>query len=183
MASENDFTWITEVHLSEHDPNWPEEFEEEARRLGSLLRENALAIHHIGSTAVPGLPAKPVVDLMVEVTDLSVVQQMTGQFEEAGYEVLGESGIPGRHFLTRNAGGERTHDVHIFQTGHKEIEQMILFRDRLRQNPDVAAAYSQLKKDLANKHRYDPIAYTQAKSEFIMNAVGAQRAQLADRSE
>lgn len=183
MASDDSFTWITEVRLVEYDPSWPREFEQEAQRLRAVLGDKALAIHHVGSTAVPGLPAKPVVDLMVEVADLSAIQQITEQFQEAGYEVLGENGIPGRHFITRNAERERTHDVHIFQTGHTEIEQMILFRDRLRQDPDEATAYRELKNDLADEYRHDPIAYTQGKSEFIMNAVAAQKKQLAQRRD
>jgi GrpB-like predicted nucleotidyltransferase (UPF0157 family) len=116
LASQDNFTWITEIHLAQYDPNWPKEFESEAEILRGLLGDQAIAIHHIGSTAVPGLDAKPVVDLMVEVTELETVQSMTDEFENAGYEVLGENGIPGRHFVTRNSGGERTHDIHIFQT-------------------------------------------------------------------
>lgn len=183
MVNDKKFTWITEIHIVDYDPGWPGEFKKESRRLRAVLGDRALAIHHIGSTAVRGLPAKPVVDLMVEVADLGIVQQMTDQFEQAGYEVLGESGIPGRHFITRNALGKRTHDIHIFQTGHREIDQMILFRDHLRQNPDAAKAYGRLKKDLAEQFRHEPIAYTQAKSDFIMNAVMTRKEQLSNQGE
>ena len=175
MTDQNNFTWITEIHLTKYDPNWPTQFEAEAEILNGLLGDTALAIYHIGSTAVPGLDAKPVVDLMVEVTDLETVQSMTNEFNKAGYEVLGESGIRGRHFITRNSGGERTHDIHLFQTGHTEIEQMILFRDRMRENPSEATVYSDLKNELAKQHRQDPIRYTQGKTEFILNSVKAQK--------
>ncbi len=182
MTNQNEFTWITEVHLVEHDPQWPMEFEAEAERLEGLLGERAVGIHHIGSTAVPGLDAKPVVDLMVEVSDLREVQQMTDVFEEAGYEVLGENGIPGRHFITRNEEGERTHDVNIFESGHDEITRMILFRDRMRENPDEATAYSELKNKLASMYKNDPIRYTQGKSDFILGAVDAQKEFLETRN-
>ena len=178
MTNQDDFTWITEIHLTKYDPSWPVEFEVEAEILRGLLGEEALAIHHIGSTAVPGLDAKPVVDLMVEVKDLETVQSMKDEFKNAGYEVRGESGIPGRHFITRNSYGERTHDIHIFQTGHNEIEQMILFRDRMREKSAEAEAYSELKNELANQHRQDPIRYTQEKTDFIMRAIKAQKEKL-----
>ena len=175
MTDQADFTWIADIHLTEYDPQWPKQFEAEAEILGELLGDTALAIHHIGSTAVAGLDAKPVIDLMVEVTDLETVQSMTDEFNKAGYEVLGESGIPGRHFVTRNSDRERTHDIHFFQTGHIEIEQMILFRDRMRENPIEAEAYSKLKNELAKQYRHDPIRYTQEKTEFIMKSIKAQK--------
>jgi GrpB-like predicted nucleotidyltransferase (UPF0157 family) len=178
LTDQNNFTWITEIHLDGYDPEWPKQFRAEAEKLSELLGDTALGIHHIGSTAVPGLAAKPVVDLMVEVTNLETIQSMTGEFNKAGYEVLGESGIPGRHFVTRNSDGVRTHDIHIFQTGHTEIEQMILFRDRMRENPSEAEAYSIMKYELANQYRHDPIRYTQEKSEFIMNSIKAQKEHL-----
>ena len=181
--SQDDFTWITEVKLVEYNPNWPEMFKAESEILHDLLEDIAIGIHHIGSTAVLGMDAKPVVDLMVEATDLEIVQSMTDEFKKAGYEVLGESGIPGRHFITRNSAGKRTHDIHIFQSAHKEIEQMILFRDRMRENASEAEAYSELKHDLASKHRHDPVRYTQEKTEFILRALDAQKSKVSGRRE
>jgi GrpB-like predicted nucleotidyltransferase (UPF0157 family) len=173
--SQDEFTWITEIYLVDYDPKWPEMFKEEAKILLELLEDILVSITHIGSTAVPGLDAKPIVDLMVEVTNLEKVQSMQEEFQNAGYEVLGENGISGRHFVTRNSEGKRTHDIHIFQTGHKEIEQMILFRDRMLENPLEAEAYSALKNDLANRYHDDPIRYTQGKTDFILSSVDAQR--------
>lgn len=181
--SQDDFTWIAEVRLTEYNPDWPEMFVTESEVLHELLGENAVGIHHVGSTAIPCMVAKPVVDLLVEVSDLEVVQFMTEEFKSAGYEVLGESGIPGRHFITRNSDGERTYDVHIFQSSHKEIGQMILFRDRMRENPSEAEAYSGLKQELANKYRHDPVRYTQEKSEFILGAIEAQKSEVSRREE
>jgi GrpB-like predicted nucleotidyltransferase (UPF0157 family) len=181
--TKDDFTWITEVHLAEYDPNWPDMFKAESEIARELLGNTAVAIHHIGSTAVPGLVAKPIVDLMIEVSDLERVQSMTDEFKAAGYEVLGESGIPGRHFITRNSAGQRTYDIHIFQTGHHEIEQMILFRDRMLENPAEAEAYSKLKRKLANQYQYDPVRYTQEKTEFIVSAIEAQRSKVSRRDK
>ena len=181
MTDSKGFTWITEVRIVPYDPSWPDQFEAEAEILRQLLGESALAIHHVGSTAVQGLSAKPVVDLMVEVPDLTLVQSMTSEFEAAGYEVRGEGGILGRHFVTRNAAGQRTHDIHIFPTGHRELEQMILFRDRMREDPEEAQAYSELKRRLAERYKQDPVRYTQEKTDFIVNAVRRQREKMAGR--
>jgi GrpB-like predicted nucleotidyltransferase (UPF0157 family) len=181
MTDSKGFTWITEVRIVPYDPSWPDQFEAEAEILRQLLGESALPIHHVGSTAVPGLSAKPVVDLMVEVPELTLVQSMTSEFEAAGYEVRGEGGIPGRHFVTRNAAGQRTHDVHIFPAGHRELQHMLLFRDRMRENPEEARAYSELKHRLAERYREDPDRYTQEKSKFIVDAIWRQREKLASR--
>ncbi len=183
MADQDEFTWITEVLLAEYDPDWPVEFISESRRVQDVLGEKVVGVHHVGSTAVNNLIAKPVIDLLVEVADLEPIDAMTDSFIDAGYEVRGESGIPGRRFLTRNEEGQRTHDIHIFQTGHNEIAQMLLFRDRLRESPDVAASYADLKRELAAKFPDDVLRYTQEKTEFILGAVEAQRRVVAIRSD
>ena len=173
--ADQEFTWITEVLLAEYDPDWPGEFISESRRVREVLGAKVVDVHHVGSTAVNNLIAKPIIDLLVEVADLEPIDAMTESFIDAGYEVRGESGIPGRRFLTRNEEGQRTHDIHIFQTGHDEIVQMLLFRDKLRENPDVAASYADLKRGLAAKFHNDVLRYTQEKTEFILGAVEAQR--------
>lgn len=183
MTDQNEFTWICEVHLSEYDPCWPDEFLAESKRIREVLGKMVIDVHHVGSTAVSNLIAKPIVDLLVEVADLGPIDAMTDSFIGAGYEVRGESGILGRRFLTRNEKGQRTHDIHIFQTGHNEIAQMLMFRDRLRENPDVAASYADLKRELAAKFKDNVLRYTQDKTEFILGAVEAQRRVVAARSD
>ena len=183
MADQDEFTWITEVHLAEYDPDWPGEFIAESRMIREVLGEKVVDVHHVGSTAVNNLIAKPIIDLLVEVADLEPIDAMTESFMEAGYEVRGESGLPGRRFLTRNEEGQRTHDIHIFQTGHDEIAQMLLFRDRLRENPDVASSYADLKRELAAKFHDDVLRYTQEKTEFILGSVEIQRRVVAARSD
>ena len=183
MANQNEFTWITEVHLAEYDPDWPGEFLAESKRIREVLGKIVVGVHHVGSTAVSNLIAKPIIDLLVEVTDLEPIEAMTDSFIEAGYEVRGESGIPGRRFLTRNEEGQRTHDIHIFQTGHDEIAKMLLFRDRLRENPDIATSYANLKRELAAKFYDDVSRYTQEKTDFILGAIEAQRRVVSARSD
>ena len=183
MADQDEFTWITEVLLAEYDPDWPGEFISESRRVQEVLGEKVVDVHHVGSTAVNNLIAKPIIDLLVEVADLEPIDAMTDSFIGAGYEVRGESGIPGRRFLTRNEEGQRTHDIHIFQTGHDEIAKMLLFRDRLRENPDIATSYANLKRELAAKFHDDVSRYTQEKTDFILGAVEAQRRVVSARSD
>ena len=145
--------------------------------------KKVVCVHHVGSTAVINQIAKPIIDLLVEVADLEPIASMTDSFIEAGHKVRGESGIPGRRFLTWNKDWLRTYDIHIFQTGNDEIVHILLFRDRLRENPDVSTSYADLRRELAAKFHDDVLRYTQEKSEFILGAVVAQRRVVAARSD
>lgn len=166
------------IHLSPHDPGWATAFEREAAVVKAGLGPVALRIHHIGSTAVPGIFAKPIIDILVEVTDIDAVGTRNPAMKEAGYEVMGEYGIPGRRYFRRNdAGGRRTHHVHVFASTHPEVMRHIDFRDLLRAEPAIAAAYSRLKLRLAREHATDIGAYLDGKSPFIqrIDALAAQR--------
>ena len=101
------------IVVTEHNPAWPEDFSREAAAIRELLGENCVAVHHIGSTAVEGLAAKPIIDIMPVVRRLSAVDSAAPALERLGYEYLGEFGILGRRYL-RKGGDERTHQVHIF---------------------------------------------------------------------
>ena len=101
------------VVVSEYDPRWPRLFAEEVEKISEILGENCVAVHHIGSTAVEGLAAKPVIDIMPVVKDLAEADGRRAAFEAIGYEWMGEFGIAGRRYL-RKGGDERTHQVHIF---------------------------------------------------------------------
>ena len=101
------------VTVSDYSPEWPLEYEREAAALARVFGGNLAAIHHIGSTAVPGLAAKPIIDIMPVVYSLEAVDALSAGFEALGYEYLGEFGIPGRRYM-RRGGDERTHQVHVF---------------------------------------------------------------------
>ena len=101
------------VEVVPHDPNWEKIFKEEAKKIKKIFKEIFIDIHHIGSTAIPLIKAKPIIDIMVEVEDINKVDIYNKQMEELGYVALGEYGIPKRRFFQKG-GNKRTHHVHIF---------------------------------------------------------------------
>ena len=150
-----------------YDPAWPGLYEAEAQAIAGVLGQRLTAIHHIGSTAVPGLAAKPIIDIMPVVHSLSGADAARGVLEALGYEYLGEFGIPGRRYL-RRGGDERTHQVHIFAEGDREnIARHLAFRDYLRAHPDVCAEYAALKRALAARYPYDIESYCDGKADFV----------------
>lgn len=155
------------VVVTEYDPAWPQEFERETELLSRVFGANLAAIHHIGSTAVPGLAAKPIVDIMPVVYDLEAVDAHRADFEALGYEYLGEFGIPGRRYM-RKGGDERTHQVHVFKAGDEvNITRHIAFRDYLRSHPEVCREYAALKRSLAARFPWDIDAYCEGKERFV----------------
>ena len=126
-----------------------------------------LSCYHIGSTAVPGLAAKPIIDLMVVVRDVTLVDALAGRFEALGYELLGELGIAGRRYL-RKGGAERSHQIHIFNLKcEHHIVRHLALRDYLRAYPTVAETYAQLKRKLAAQYPYDIEGYCAGKDSLV----------------
>lgn len=155
------------VVVKEYDPLWVKEFEKEKEVIAKILGANAAEIYHIGSTAVPGLCAKPVIDIMPVVYSLAAADDAADKFRAAGYEYLGEFGIPGRRYL-RKGGDERTHQVHIFSVNDRlNVERHLAVRDYLRTHPAAAGQYGELKKILAEKFPYDIEAYCNGKESFV----------------
>ena len=158
-----------DVELVPHNPEWTQLADEEAQRIREGLSFPIIGIYHIGSTSVPGIKAKPILDFVIEVEDLDVVIQAREEFESLGYVSKGEYGIPGRQFFTRDTDGERSHHLHVFQTGHPDIERHTVFRDFLRANPKAAREYEKLKEKLAERFPKSSGSYTEAKSDFILS--------------
>ncbi|OBW62881.1 MAG: hypothetical protein A9183_00430 [Dehalococcoides mccartyi] len=158
---------VRRVTVEEYNPCWAEQYDAEAVRLQALLADNLLEIHHIGSTAVPGLSAKPIIDIMPVVKDISAIDRLQKTFERAGYLYLGEYGISGRRFLVRGTDKIRFAHVHIFGVSSSDIERHLAFRDYLRCHAAEAAEYSCIKKALALKFPEDIEAYINGKSGFV----------------
>ena len=154
------------LEVFSYNPNWDKMYKKESEKIKNILNATIIDIHHIGSTAMPGIKAKPVIDILVEVKDIEGVDQYNHKMKELGYEAMGEYGIPKRRFF-RKGRIKRTHHVHIFQVGNKEIERHINFKEYLIAHPDKAREYSKLKEKLVNKHTYDVENYTNGKSNFI----------------
>lgn len=154
------------IEVVDHDPAWSASFKEERRRLLAALDGVAVSIEHIGSTAVPGLAAKPIIDLLVEVDQLDRLDRCREALEAIGYSARGENGIPGRRYFTRGKPA-RTHHLHAFQFGDPHLLRHLEFRDYLVENPAVALAYGALKMRAAAAWRHEPAGYAAAKQDFI----------------
>ena len=122
------------------------------------------AIHHIGSTSIPGIAAKPIIDILVALHRDEDGQACADAMQELGYEYRGDGGIPGRHYFRK--GDPHTHHVHMWVEGHPEFERHLRFRDYLRPHPDEARAYEALKRELAARFGSDTYSYSLAKDAF-----------------
>ena len=151
-----------------YDRRWPQEFERAAGEVAAALGPNLLAVHHIGSTSIPGMHAKPVIDILAVVADLHALDLRTAEMRRLGYEAMGEFGIEERRYFRRDdSAGRRTHQVHAFADGSPHLRRHLAFRDFMRAHPDVAARYGELKRRLAAAHPHDLDAYMDGKDAFI----------------
>jgi GrpB-like predicted nucleotidyltransferase (UPF0157 family) len=157
------------VEVVPHNPTWRNEFESESKQVTLALGENVVAVHHIGSTAIPNIYAKPVIDLLVEVKDITQVDERNYAMEALDYEVMGEFGLPGRRYFRKdNEAGVRTHHVHTFEAVSPESERHLAFRDYMIAHLEDAQQYSELKRALVKKlHGSDIKGYMDGKDGFI----------------
>lgn len=156
------------IVLVPYDPQWPGAFAREAARLADALGDVPVELHHMGSTAVPGLEAKPVIDILAVVPRVEALDDRGAAFASLGYEAMGEFGIVGRRYFRKNDDtGRRTHQVHAFSAGSAEILRHLDFRDYLRAHSDVRDAYASLKRRLAAECVDDMQYYSEGKTRFI----------------
>jgi GrpB-like predicted nucleotidyltransferase (UPF0157 family) len=153
------------VRLEEYDPRWPELAGRELQRVGAALGPLVQRIEHIGSTAVPGLPAKPILDLALEVESADQLPALAIGLAGLGYRAWGEHGLPGRQFFSR--GEPVTHHVHAVVGGSPHWAVWLRFRDRLRADAADRAAYAACKRQLARAHPDDRRSYTRGKDDLV----------------
>ena len=155
------------ITVLNYDPEWPLKYERERKAIAEILDGNGISIYHIGSTSVPGLAAKPIIDMMAVVRSLEKVDDARGKFSELGYECLGEFGIAGRRYF-RKGGDERTHQIHIFQADDwNNIGRHLAFRDYMRTHEKERAEYAEIKTALAQRFPYDIDGYCDGKDAFV----------------
>lgn len=159
---------MREIKVVPYKTEWQNQYEIEKRLLEAIFGAEILSIHHIGSTSVPGLAAKPIIDILVEVKQISLIHTYNNEMVKMGYECKGENGIEGRRYFQKG-GEDRTHHVHMYEQGHPEIGRHLRFRDYLRKHADVAWQYARLKQELAKKYQFNPEAYVERKTSFIRN--------------
>ncbi|MDI3234235.1 GrpB family protein [Exiguobacterium antarcticum] len=157
---------MRQVIVIPYQTSWADEFEQEAVRLRTVFGERLLAVHHIGSTSVPGLSAKPILDILPVVDSLDGIEAFDAALEAIGYEAKGEFGMRGRRYY-RKGGDNRTHHVHLYAVGNPEIARHVVFRDYLREHPQEVEAYSEIKEQLANQYPEDIDAYIVGKDTFV----------------
>lgn len=157
---------MRKVIVKPYQEEWLHQFQQEAQTLHNLFGSLVVDIHHIGSTAVPGLAAKPVIDLLPVVTHIEQVDAFNARMEALGYEPRGENGLPGRRYFQKG-GDNRTHHVHVFEVGNPEIERHLVFRDYLRAYPEEALRYGELKLELARTYSTDISSYIEGKHDFV----------------
>ncbi len=165
------------IILAPYDPAWPVLFSEEQARLEAAIGKWAVAIEHVGSTAIPGMAAKPIIDIGVALRSFEDALFCITPLMEIGYECLGEFGIPRRIYFRKrteapipgqahNSGIGRTHQIHMYEETHEQFIGHLAFRDYLRSHPEAAREYEDLKRQLAAANDYVEL-YADGKSEFV----------------
>jgi len=167
------------IVIVDYDPRWPEEFARLCDRAQSALGELAVSIEHVGSTAVPGLPAKPVIDMVVAIASDDDLPEAIERLEAIGYRARGDLDVPGREAFSWPE-GESRHHLYVSPSSSEELRAQITFRDVLRSDPGLAAAYVALKRELAARYRDDRPSYTDGKNDFIAAALASSIAEQPD---
>ena len=165
------------IEVVQYDVAWTVAFKLEAVALSRVFGDSLVGIHHIGSTSIPDLLAKPIIDILVVLNETQTIDRFSSAMQQLGYRVRGECldaevpGTPGRFYFSKETDGVHTHHVHVCAVGHPEVADKVAFRDYLRSHPDRAAVYGSLKRRLARDHRHDNIAYMRGKDEFIKSVL------------
>ncbi len=162
-------TAVRTIRVLPYDPAWAELFRQEAASLRDVFGESLVSIHHIGSTSVTGMMAKPIIDILMETHDINCIDDSCAVLERNGYITKGEFGIPGRRFFIKGTETNRSHHLHVFETGDAHIKKHLAFRDYLLAHEHSARYYSELKRMLAMKYPHDIEAYIEGKKDFIQN--------------
>jgi GrpB-like predicted nucleotidyltransferase (UPF0157 family) len=163
-----------EIRIAEYDPDWPKKFEAHARLIGGALGGSALRIEHIGSTSVPGLAAKPIIDILVVVADSADESAYLPRLEAAGYVLRVREPDWNEHRMLRTPEGD-VH-VHVYTAGCPEVGRNLTFRERLRRHAGDRRRYERTKRELAAKEWPGMDAYAEAKTEVIESILAAARA-------
>jgi len=147
--------------LAEYDPTWPQQFEVKKKLILEVLGQNVLDIYHIGSTSIPGMIAKPQIDIMVVVSDLQLVQDKTAEMTKHGFTPRGNyTGIGEEYFTEDDKNQQRLSSIHVLPVGHPQIDEILIFRNHLLNNKEDRELYISVKRDLYKKyadnyHEYD----------------------------
>lgn len=162
------------IHIEPYDPHWPARFADESERVRAVLAGEALAIEHVGSTAVPGLAAKPIIDMVLECTSYPPSAAVEQALAALGYEARGEFGVPGRHFYSK--GNPRCFHIHVVPRNGEVLRRTVAFRNYLREHPEAAAQYAAIKREAAPGQPLGSQAYVLAKGPFVETILALAKA-------
>ncbi|WP_342527271.1 GrpB family protein [Chryseomicrobium sp. FSL W7-1435] len=154
-----------EVFLVPWSHRWVQEFEAEKSLIETKIGDYILAVHHIGSTAVQGLSAKPILDIAIEVDRFELGEMCVTALEEMGYDYKGTDILPDRHYFSK--GEPRTHQIHMYERGNHYLTEQLNFRDYLRKNEDAKEDYERFKIRLSKAHETDKHRYAKDKTDFV----------------
>ena len=159
---------VRRVEVVPYNANWPVKYEEEVKRIKKVLGPEIVASHHIGSTSIPGMSAKPIIDILLEVRNIDRIDNYNDEMIKLGYEPRGELGIPGRRYFSREEPKDvRTHHIHSFQTGNIGLTRHPAFRDYMIAHPEDAKEYAELKIVLARRFPQDIDGYVLGKELYV----------------
>jgi GrpB-like predicted nucleotidyltransferase (UPF0157 family) len=164
---------LRNVIVVPYDSGWSQGFQDEAAKIVVVFGQELISIHHIGSTSIPGISAKPIIDMLSIVRNIEKVEMFCPDLMQLDYEPMGEYGIPGRRLFFKGSGSDtdRTHIVHTFEPDHPEVIGLLSFRDYLIAHPREAQQYANLKEELARQFRHDIVGYTAGKKDFIQEVL------------
>jgi GrpB-like predicted nucleotidyltransferase (UPF0157 family) len=168
------------IEVRDYDPAWPALFERERTQVGEALGEMVVCVEHVGSTAVPGLAAKPIIDVLVGVRSLDEARSRSvAPLEALGYIYLAQyqTWLPDEMLFRKGPPGPWTHHLHLTEPSSPRWEEFILIRDHLRRHPEIASAYADLKKALALVFEEDIVGYREAKRPFLQAVMARARAE------
>jgi GrpB-like predicted nucleotidyltransferase (UPF0157 family) len=159
------------ITLASYDPEWVDAYEKEEQQIRNAAGEHIEAIEHIGSTSIPGLAAKPIIDIMAGVETLDDADRCIESLQTLGwvYAPEFEESVPHRRYFRKTDSENHTHHLHMVEMNSDWWTRHIRFRDYLREHPEVARTYEDLKRELAERHRWDVDEYAKAKTDFIRN--------------
>ena len=153
--------------LVRHDPGWANDFETEAVRLRQVFLDRLVSIHHVGSTCIPSIKAKPEIDILVVLDEVDSISQYSKAMAQLGYAVRGEEDDNGHFYFSKDSNGTRSHKVHACPAGHRAVWEMLLFKAYLLENPSHAQGYERLKATLQEGNQEGMREYLEGKAPFI----------------
>lgn len=159
------------VRVVPYDDRWRALFDCAAAELREAIGSEALEIHHVGSTSVPGLAAKPILDILVGIRDFDSAKELAPKIEEVGYEYRAGEEIPDRHYFRRRRGLARTHHLSLALPTSHHFRVTVAFRDALRSDAALAREYGELKQRLAERYERNRQAYLDGKAAFVQRVL------------